>query len=355
MPESPAVQPGVRLLEQDIEEGLHLGAQLVVRRGGDVLVDEAVGETRSGVPMRADTVLPWQSISKVVTTAAVLQQWQRRELGLDDPVAAHIPAFAADGKGHVTVRHLLTHTGGLRNSALARAEGAGVRWQESLDVVCAAPLVEDWAPGRRAAYQPRGTFLALAELVRLVDGRPFDEYARDEVLHPLGLTASGFLQAREPMHDTSGASPVALPPVDDVRPSSGAAGPARDLARLFEVLLHGGGPVLSPPVVEAMTARHRVGLRDETFGVVMDWGLGVIVNSWQYQRRPPPYGFGDHASPRTFGHGGSESSLAFADPEHELVVVVVCNGMPGEKANHRRTQAVVNAVYTDLGLANGVL
>jgi CubicO group peptidase (beta-lactamase class C family) len=88
-----------------------------------------------------------------------------------------------------------------------------------------------------------------------------------------------------------------------------------------------------------------VGLRDETFGVIMDWGLGVIVNSWQYQKRPTPYGFGDHASPRTFGHGGSESSLAFADPEHDLVFALICNGTPGERPNHRRTQAVVNAVY----------
>jgi len=136
-----------------------------------------------------------------------------------------------------------------------------------------------------------------------------------------------------------------------VRPSNGAAGPARDLAVLFEALLRGGGPVLSHVAVEAMTARHRVGLRDETFGVVMDWGLGVIVNSWQYQKRPTPYGFGDHASPRAFGHGGSESSLAFADPEHGVAFALICNGTPGEKPNHVRTQAVVNAVYDEMGPA----
>lgn len=337
--DSRAVREAERLLSEGVEEGLHLGAQLVVRRDGEVVAELAVGESRPGVPMRVDSVLPWHSISKVATALAVAQQWERREVGLDDPVAGHIPAFSGDA----TVRHLLTHTGGLPNSELARAESDGVGWRESLDAACTAS-----SDGRRAAYQPRGTFLVLAEVVRLIDGRPYDEYVRDEVLRPLGASRSGFRLSAEPMYDTSGESPIEVSAADSVRPSSGIVGPAADLAVLFEALLRGGEPAVSPPVVEAMTARHRVGLRDETFGVVIDWGLGFIVNSWQYQRRPPPYGFGNHASPRAFGHGGSESSIAFADPERRVVVALICNGMPGEKANHRRTQAVVDAVFEDL-------
>lgn len=328
-----------RLLFDGIDEGLHLGAQLVVRREGEVVAEVAVGESRPGAPMRADTVLPWHSISKVATALAVAQQWERREVGLDDSVAGHIPQFSNDA----TIRRLLTHTGGLRNAELAGAETHDVGWRASLDIACAAS-----STGRRAAYQPRGTFLLLAEIVRLIDGRPYDEYVRDEVLRPLGASNSGFLLPAEPMYDTSGESPTEVPAADSVRPSSGIVGPTSDLAALFESLLRGGEPAVSPPVLEAMTARHRVGVRDETFGVVIDWGLGFIVNSWQYQQRPPPYGFGNHASPRAFGHGGSESSIAFADPERRVVVALICNGMPGEKANHRRTQAVVDAVFEDL-------
>ena len=100
-----------------------------------------------------------------------------------------------------------------------------------------------------------------------------------------------------------------------------------------------------------MVARHRVGIRDETFGTAVDWGLGVMVNSWHYRRRPAPYGYGDHASRRAFGHGGSQSSLAFGDPDHGLAVALVFNGMAGEGANHRRTQRTVSAIYEDLGLS----
>lgn len=332
----------VALLEQGITDGHHLGAQLAVSHKGEV-ADLAVGNVAT------DTRLPWFSQTKALTAVALAQQWERGEVLLDDPVAAHIPEF---GKERITVRHLLTHTAGLRNSALAATETDGADWDASVRIACEAPVHDDWVPGRRAGYQPKGTFQLLGEIVRLVDGRPFDEYVRDEVFRPLGMDGSS-LRAKESgvMYDTSGDDPRPLGgPPPDVRPSSSGVGPASDLLKFWAALRRGGRPILSPQAVEAMTARHRVGLRDETFGPVMDWGLGLMVNSWHYQQRPTPYGYGDRASPRTFGHGGSQSSIGFVDPEHGLAVVLLTNGMPGEKGNHRRTQPVLTAVYEDLGL-----
>ena len=332
----------VAALEQGITDGYHLGAQLSVSRRGEA-ADVAVGN------VDADTRLPWFSQTKALTAVALAQQWERGEVVLDDPVAAHIPEF---GKEHVTVRHLLTHTAGLRNAELAATETDGADWEASVRIACETPVHDDWVPGRRAGYQPKGTFQLLGEIVRLIDGRPFDEYVRDEVFRPLGMESST-LRAQDAgvMYDTSGETPRALGgPPPDVRPSSSGVGPASDLLKFWEALCRGGRPMLSPQAVEAMTARHRVGLRDETFGAVMDWGLGLMVNSWQYQQRPAPYSYGDRASFRAFGHGGSQSSIGFVDPDHGLVVVLLTNGMPGEKGNHRRTQPVLTAVYEDLGL-----
>ncbi len=64
-----------------------------------------------------------------------------------------------------------------------------------------------------------------------------------------------------------------------------------------------------------------------------------------------PYGFGPHASEQAYGHSGYQSSIGFADPEHDLAVGIVFNGMPGEKAHHKRIYSVLGALYTDLGLA----
>ncbi|MDQ3570434.1 MAG: beta-lactamase family protein [Actinomycetota bacterium] len=345
-------------IEDGMHAGLHVGAQMAVTVDGRMLAGVALGVARPGVPMGRDTLLPWFSATKALTAAAVLQQWERGGLDLDDPVAAHVPAFAAGGKERVSVRHLLTHTGGLR---------ATDDWVEE---ACAAALTDGWEPGRRAAYRPRGAFAVLAEVVRRLDGRSIEDYVSEELFEPLGMADSWLAMTPDrhaaygermgSMHTTSGgrteviAELAGAEALARARPSLSGVGPMDDLVRFYGMLLAKGEldgvRVLSPQTTEAMCARHRVGLRDETFGTVIDWGLGVMVNSWHYRHKPAPYGYGDHASYRAFGHGGSQSSIAFADPEHALAVALVFNGMAGEAANHRRTQAVLTALYEDLGL-----
>src|SRR5262249_37946222 len=131
-------------------------------------------------------------------------------------------------------------------------------------------------------------------------------------------------------------------------------GPMHDLARFYQMLLNGGEldgtRVLTQSSVAELIRPQRVGMFDHTFKHAMDWGLGFILNT---PRDPTmPYGFGDHASPRAFGHSGAESSCAFADPAHQLVVSWVCNGMPGDAAHQARQRAINTAIYEDLGLAN---
>jgi CubicO group peptidase (beta-lactamase class C family) len=83
----------------------------------------------------------------------------------------------------------------------------------------------------------------------------------------------------------------------------------------------------------------------------MNWGLGFILNSNQYGIDTVPYGYGRHASARTFGHGGAVSSCAFCDPDRKLVVAWVCNGMTTDPAHQVRQRAINNAIYEDLDLA----
>jgi CubicO group peptidase (beta-lactamase class C family) len=111
--------------------------------------------------------------------------------------------------------------------------------------------------------------------------------------------------------------------------------------------------ILSADAVDDMTRRHRTGLFDKTFGHVIDFGLGLIINSRDDAEEDDalPYGYGPYASRETFGHSGAQSSCAFCDPRHRLVVAWACNGMPGEPAHQRRQRALNAAVYEDLGLA----
>ena len=163
------------------------------------------------------------------------------------------------------------------------------------------------------------------------------------------------------LYDTSGSRPrvaeALAGPAAAQRgaPGAGARGPMADLGRFYEMLLAGGvGPrgerVLRAPTVVAMTARHRVGLVDETFGHIIDFGLGFIIDSNRYGADTVPYGYGRHCSGRTFGHGGSQCCAAFADPEPGLVVALAVNGRPGEKRYSARFRSALTALYEDLEL-----
>ena len=354
------------VIAQGIERGLHTGCQLYVSLRGRVLADVGVGESRPGVTMTADTINLWLSAGKPLTAAAVMRQHERAALSLDDRVARFIPEFAAGGKGEITIRHLLTHTGGFRHVETGWPE---VPWDETIRRISASPLEENWVVGHTAGYHTTTSWFILGELLQRLAGRPYAEVMRDDLLRPLGLNDTwaalsfnqraeygeriGGLYAREQgelkLLDWSSAARCAAP-----SPGSNTRGPIRELGRFYEMLFNAGdgphGRILSPESVAAMTERQRVGAFDQTLGHVVDFGLGVIVDSNRYGPDTVPYGYGRHCSPRTFGHGGAQSSQGWCDPEAGLVVAYFFNGRAGEGWHHRRAKAFNEAVYLDLGL-----
>ena len=375
-PAADAIPRTRELIERQMSEGLHVGAQLYASRHGRPVANLALGVARAGVPMRPFTLMLWLSATKPFAAVAACQLWERGKLGLDDRVATHLPEFAQNGKDAITVRHILTHTAGFRG-LVGRWEDQP--WDAVIDAVCKAKLEPGWVPGRKAGYHLHTSWYVLAELVRRLDGRTFDQYVREQIFLPLGMsncwiggmsasTYKAYGDRLGLMHDTSGdgAGPKANHPLDTEaavlppRPGSNGRGPVRELGRFYEAMLGGGqldgARILSTQTAEAMTAAHRVGLYDHTFRHAIDWGLGVIRNSAHYDRtsgQPDtvPYGYGPHASDRTFGHSGSQSSVGLCDPDHGLVVTLVFNGMPGEKRHDSRVRAVLGTLYEELGLA----
>ena len=366
------------VLEAGRADGLHHGAQLFVSHRGETICDAATGEVRPGEPLTADHLMLWLSAGKPVTAAAVLTLCEVDEgedqpmLRLDTPVGRLLPEFV---EGHddprrrrVTVRHLLTHTAGLPHADTGYPE---VPWDESVQRICAAPLEADWEVGRTAGYHPKSSWFLLGEIIRRVTPAPFS--VEDILQNSFGshglffgrfrFERSELSMARSrlaPMYQRQGRGLVEADVNTDehltrTSPGSSFRGPAQAIGYFYLTLLNaagnGGGEWLTGLGVEAMTARHRVGEYDRTLGHVVDFGLGVIVDSNRYGADTVPYGFGPHCSPRTFGHGGSQSSMAFCDPENELVVAWATNGMCGEPKHQRRNRAINAAIYEDLGLA----
>lgn len=360
-------------VQDGIDSSLHIGAQWYVSRHGATVCDAAVGESRPGEVLLSDTVMLWLSSSKPIAAAAIMQLYEAGRLELDDPVAKHLPAFGANGKETVTVRHLLTHTCGFRFLDLG---GPATPWDEIIRRISIAPLERNWIPGQRAGYHPYTSWYVLGELVARLSGLSFAQYVRERIFLPLGMDDCwigmpadvrdaygkrlGVLVNTEQRNDAE--RPTLAPHAWSTpegatacAPGGNGHGPMRQLARFYEMLLGGGEGdgvrILSAESVRAMTARQRVGLFDETFKHDLDWGLGIIPNNRQYGVDTVPYGYGRYASDDAFGHSGSQSSVAFADPKFGLVVAVVLNGTCGERQHQPRMRAVVEAIYEDLGLA----
>jgi CubicO group peptidase (beta-lactamase class C family) len=356
------------LIAEQMRAGLHIGAQVFVSFGAQTIADFAVGESRPGVAMTPETIMLWMSATKPTGAVAIAQLWERGLLDLDDPVVRHVPEFAQNGKELITIRHILTHTAGIRWIETGWPHAS---FDEVVAKVCAMKPERDWIPGRKAGYSAYVSWYILGEIVRRLDGREYATYIRDEIFVPLGMADCwiamppevyrGYGQRLGIMQKTEGGKVADLgldteAACTNPRPSGSGHGPMRQLARFYEMLLaHGtldGKRVLLPQTVEALVARHRAGMYDHTFKHVLDFGLGFVLNSNQYGIDTVPYGYGPRASPRAFGHSGMQSSCAFADPENALAVAVVFNGTPGEGAHDRRIRAVLESMYRELGIGD---
>ncbi len=350
------------LLERLQREKVQIGSQLYVSRRGDAIADFAMGWSRTEVPMTPETMMIWFSSTKAVTAVAVAQQWERRKFELDDPVAKYIPEFGNRGKEAITIRHVLTHRGGFR-AADGGQRSIERTMDENLKEIYEAELEPGWIPGKKAGYHPTSGWFILGELVQRTSGKPFSRYVRDEIFQPLGMQdcwigmplkkLRAYGERIGWMHVTPGgieARPTPIPNSEsfntDCSPGAGGRGPMRELGRFYEMLLnHGaldGKRIISSPTVEAITMRQRIGMLDQTFGIVLDWGLGFIVDAFLY---------GKYCSDRTFGHAGAQSSVGFCDPECGLVVALVLNGMPGSLPHNQRMLDLASAIYLDLKLA----
>lgn len=356
--------PNLRIaLGQGREAGLHYGVQIYVSRDSETLLDEAWGDQDDANPLSSEHLMPWLSSGKPLTAVALGVLHDRGLLDWEDPMSRFLPAWSKSGQPEVTLRHLLTHTAGFENRELGWPEKS---WDEIIGEILQHPLPAEWSIGEEAGYVVAASWFLLGEVISVVTEQSFSAALRELVLDPLGMrdTFCG-LSEREyrdveqslgRMYERSQQGLIEQGWNDRQRvmsasPGGNTRGPIRELGRFYESLLpEAATSVLRPQTRERMTSRQRSGLYDRTFRHKMDWGLGFIANSNRYGAETVPYGFGPAAGEASFGHGGSQSSIGFADPEHRIVVTWAANGRPGEPRHHVRNKQINKALYRDLGI-----
>lgn len=314
------------LMQEAVQAGTIPGGVLIVGHHGRIVHRRAYGwrslePTRE--PMTTDTVFDLASLTKCLATAtAVTQLLEEGKLRLSDPVAKYLPEFAANGKGEITIRQLLTHYSGLREDLDLKSSWTG-REQAFRLAMAERPINP---PGSHFLYSDIN-FITLGFLVERLSGMTLDEYATKFIYHPLGMRETRFLppadwRARiapterdEQGHMLRGAvhDPTARR-MGGVAGHAGLFSTADDMALFAQEMLD-GHRILSPLAVEKMTSPAQ-----PPTGTVLR-GLGWDLDS------PFSTNRGELLPVGSFGHTGFTGTSLWIDPASQSFIVLLTNSV----------------------------
>jgi CubicO group peptidase (beta-lactamase class C family) len=343
------------IIEQHIAEGYHPGAQLALARHGKLALFRSFGDATLGTPATADSLFLMYSNTKVVTAAAVWMLVEDGLLRFSDTIAQHVPEFAANGKGGITVLQLLTHQGGFPGAVVPEAAWA----DHALLRKTVSAFTLEWTPGSKVQYHPAAAHWAAAVLIEAITGRDFRAFIKDRVIAPLGLTSDIIVGLPEAQQGR--AAGIYDPKVDGKFiprmpentvagraagiPGGGGYGSARGMAAFYQMLAQGGVlngvRVLSPRTIEFVTRNFTGDRIDEYMGLPMHRGIGPHSRG----ETPVARGLGTIAHPRTFGHGGVGSSYCWADPASGVSFAFFSNCRQTEVFHNQRMDVLSSLAH----------
>ncbi len=253
-----------------------VGAAVGVVRGGRMeFAGHGSADIATHRPITEDTIFRIASISKTFTAIAVMQLWERGLIDLDDPANDHLRAYRLipddPAFGPVTIRHLLTHTSGVGETAHP-SRVLGPDFGESVAPGAPVPPLSVYyrrglrvgaEPGTRWTYTNHG-FATLGQIVADVTGTALADHLREHVFLPLGMTATSLTPPDQALCRATGYTLRAHGPEAVTHREMITAGAAsiystpRDMGRYLSALLDGGrneyGAVLHPDTLTLMFA-----------------------------------------------------------------------------------------------------
>jgi CubicO group peptidase (beta-lactamase class C family) len=373
-----------------IEPGKIAGCQTLVARGGEVAYLRSLGQAdrERGKPMADDTIFRIYSMTKPITSVALMTLYEQGHFQLNDPVSRVFPEWRSQrvwvsGEGErmqtvapnrpITFRDMLCHTGGLSYSNVLTALGApdsghpvdqvyatlrvGRSRDETLtDLVhklAQVPL--RYQPGERWMYSLSTD--VCAALVEALSGKRFDRYLQETIFDPLNMKDTGFVVPADKLSRFAACykrgADKSLLLSDDPESSgfrrepklySGGGGLTSTLADYFrfcEMLRRGGeldgARILGPRTLNLMRLNHLPGGSDlarvalgafsETSNEGVGFGLGFASTIDQVAAASPSLG--------DYYWGGAASTLFWVDPTEDLVVIFLTQLMPSRTFNFR--------------------
>ena len=371
--------------ERYVRTGKLPGVLTLVARRGQVASIEVCGQrdVEAGKPMTTDTIFRFYSMTKPVTSVALMSLYEQGAFRLEDPVSRFIESFAdlrvwLDGtplkyrtrfpERQMTIRDLLTHTSGLtygfmanhpvdalyrhhgveRGGALMAGEGTPPATSaEMMDKLATMPLL--FSPGTRWSYSVATD--VCGRLIEIISGQPLDVFFDEHIFQPLGMVDTAFsvpVDKAERLASCYAYTPSQRLLLTDAATSSpyldhptflsgggGLVSTAMDYLRFCTMLLNkgelDGRRILGRKTVEYMTVNHLPGNADlaamgqssfsETSYEGIGFGLGfsVVLDAAQAQVI---------GSPGIYAWGGAASTAFWIDPREELIVMLLSQLLP---------------------------
>jgi len=357
-------------MQEYIDRGQIAGIMAMVARHGELAYARCFGQmdVEAAKPVQPDTLWRIYSMSKPITTVAVMMLYEEGRFHLSDPVSRFIPAFKGSrvyaggdenwystvpAQREITIHDLLTHTSGLayglsaedaieRIYARSVFRGTDIRTRplaEWIEEIAALPLAHQ--PGTAWRYSLATDVLGY--LVQVVSGQPFDTFLEERIFEPLGMPDTHFCVPEDKIPrfaanygpGRDGGLQVIDPPSSSefTRPTlapSGGGGlvsTAPDYMRFAQMLLNRGElegvRLLGRKTVELMTVNHLpAGMHiwgDPSTGFGL--GVGVLIDLAASKAL---------GSPGTYGWGGAANTNFWIDPREDLIGLLMLQFMPSD-------------------------
>jgi CubicO group peptidase (beta-lactamase class C family) len=333
------------------------GAVTLVADKDKILALDAVGfaDIAQKKPMTTDAIFWIASQSKPITGTALMILVDDGKVKLDDPVEKYIPEFkdimvgASKGgelrkpKTPITVRHILSHTSGMRFSSAKESPTLdGLTLADCVKSYVETPLMTD--PGTKYAYSNAGINTA-GRIIEIVSGMPYEEFLDKKIFVPLGMKDTTFWpndeqemrvaksykptadkkdleevkvgQLKYPLNDRKGRHPM---------PAGGLFSTATDVGIFCQMMLNGGTfkgkKIVSEDAVKQLTSKQTGDLVKDNYG--LGWSAGS-----------------------TFGHGGAHATNMSVDTKRGLVFVWMVQAAGGYPGNGNQAQGAFNKAASE--------
>ena len=365
-----------------------MGCQVAVARHGHLAYQKSFGsmDLERNKPMADDAIFRIYSMTKPITSIALMTLYEKGYFQLNDPVSRYVPSWKnhrvwVSGEGGdmvteapkrpVSFRDVLSHTGGftyggglpgvgvqhpvdnIYRELKIRSAGSADTMEGFLDKLGKVPLV--YQPGERWMYS-LSTDICGA-LVEIISGKPFAQYLQDEIFGPLGMNDTSFFVAPDKIDrfcaNYQRGPDKKLKLIDDPATSAftkdpgfksgggGLTGTTADYMKFCEMLRRGGEldghRVISPRTLAMMHMNHLAGGKDLTQMAVGSFsetsnegvGFGLGFASTMDEVSTGSLGAGDYY------WGGAASTIFLVDPKEDLTMVFMTQLMPSGTFNFR--------------------